>query len=371
MTADVQMLDTDVEASLRATVRDFLRSQCDPADVRLAYDGDRSLTAKLWKVLASDLGLAGLLVPEERGGAGATAREAAVVMEELGRFAAPVPFLESGVIATTVLLAGNSDLVTDLAVGRRTAALLVPFTTTSATALSPIRQDSSRLSGRVVAVVGALDADIFLAPVAASGGLEIYAVGSDGVQIDPVSSLDMTRPIADVTLDDAESQLVVTASAGREALDKALLLGAAMLASDSAGICAWSLETTVKYLKERRQFGRIVGGFQAVRHRLADLYVDVESSGAAAKYAAGVWAINDADIPVATAVAASFCSDAAVHAAEEAVQLHGGIGMTWEHAVHLYLKRAKSNQIGLGPPDHHRDVLSRAIDLTIEGELSS
>lgn len=282
-----------------------------------------------------------------------------------------MPFLESSVIATTVLLAGNSDLVTDLAVGRRTAALLVPFTATSATALPSIRRGGGRLSGRVVAVVGALDADIFLAPVAAPGGLEIYAVGPDGVQIEPVSSLDMTRPIADVTLADAESQLVVTAAAGRAALDKALLLGAAMLAADSAGICAWSLEATVGYLKERRQFGRIVGGFQAVKHRLADLYVDVESAGAAARYAAGIWAANDAGIPIATAVAASFCSDVAVHAAEEAVQLHGGIGMTWEHAAHLYLKRAKSNQIGLGRPDHHRDVISRAIDLTIKGELSS
>ena len=122
----------------------------------------------------------------------------------------------------------------------------------------------------------------------------------------------------------------------------------------------WCLETTIAYLKERRQFGRVVGGFQALKHRLADLYTGVESAAAAARYAAATLAEGDPDASLAASVAQSYCSDLAVHAAEEAVQLHGGIGMTWEHPAHLYLKRAKSDQIALGTPGRHRARLATA-----------
>ncbi|MEW1734542.1 acyl-CoA dehydrogenase family protein [Nocardia beijingensis] len=365
--SDILLLDTEVESSLRSVVRDLLSTRCDASTVARAYEGDRTLTRTLWTSIVDDLGLAGLLIPEDRGGAGGTARDAAVVLEELGRFVAPVPFLTSSVIATTVLLAGDSALVGQLGDGSRSAALLTPFSTALATRVPALTADADgRVSGRVTSVAGALDADVLLAAVETADGTEVHAVTAAAAAIEPVVSLDMTRPLADVVVDSVPSRVVVAAEFGSGAIQSGLTIGAALLASEQAGVAAWCLETTVEYLKLRRQFGRVVGGFQALKHRLADLYVEVESASAAARYAAGTFAADDPDSVIATAVAASYCSDVAVRAAEEAVQLHGGIGMTWEHPAHLYLKRAKADQIGLGSPGHHRRLLADLVGLPSE-----
>jgi alkylation response protein AidB-like acyl-CoA dehydrogenase len=138
-----------------------------------------------------------------------------------------------------------------------------------------------------------------------------------------------------------------------------------MLASEQVGVASWCLAGTVDYLRERRQFGRQVGSFQALKHRLADLYVGVESGTAVARYAAAALAADDGDSDVATAIAASYCGNLAVTAAEEALQLHGGIGMTWEHPVHLYLKRAKTDQLAFGHPGEHRLRLADLVDLPL------
>jgi alkylation response protein AidB-like acyl-CoA dehydrogenase len=366
---DLLLLDTDTEAALRRAVRDLLEAGCDPGVVARAYEGDRALTAGLWKSLAQDLGLAGLLVPEDRGGVGGSARDAAVVLEELGRFVAPVPFLTSSVIAATVLLAGDSDLVGRLARGEATVALLAPFTAASATGVPTFRKEpDGRLSGRATSVAGVLDAEVLLAAVETASGTEIHAIPAACASITPVTSLDMTRPLADIEVESAQGRVVVPADAGVAALHSGLEVGAALLASEQAGIAAWCLETTVDYLKIRRQFGRVVAGFQALKHRLADLFVEVDTAAATARYAAGVIAAEDPDIAVGAAVAAAYCSDVAVRAAEEAVQLHGGIGMTWEYPVHLYLKRAKADQIGLGSPGYHRSALARLVDIRLGGE---
>jgi len=359
---DFDLLLTEVEEDLRTTVRDLLADQCDPTVVTGVYDGDRVIVADLWKALSVDLGLAGLLVPEERGGHGATAREAAVVLRELGRTTAPVPFLTSAVIATTVLLGSDGQLLTDLAEGRRTAALVVPWSTGPDGPIRPVVGDGGRVSGSVTSVAGALEADVLLVPVASEAGFDIHAVAASDAVVTPVVSLDMTRQLADIAFESAAATLVLADA--EEAVRTALRTGAGLLASEQAGLAEWCLQETVAYLKVRRQFGRIVGGFQALKHRLADLYTGVESAGAAAQYAAAALAENDADIPVAVAVAASYCGDLAVLAAEEAVQLHGGIGMTWEHPAHLYLKRAKSDQIALGTPGAHRATLGELADLT-------
>ena len=370
---DLNLLYTDVEEDLRASVRGLLADRCDPAAVLATYDGDRSLVAGLWKALAVELGLAGLLVPEDRGGAGASVREAAVVLEELGRSAAPVPFLTSAVVATTVLLGSDSDtdLLGGLAAGDHTAALVVPLSTAPHAPLPGVRRgEDGRLVGTVTSVAGALEADILLVPVAVADGVEVLAVPAIEVQVDPVVSLDMTRQLADVTLDGASGDLVVTAADGEDAVRRALGAGAALLASEQVGVAQWCLTTTVAYLKERRQFGRAVGGFQALKHRLADLFVEVESATAAARYAAATLAEEDPDREVATAVAQAYCGDVAVHAAEEAVQLHAGIGMTWEHPAHLYLKRAKADQIAFGTSGAHRTRLAGLVDLPAAGRLS-
>lgn len=355
---DLDLLHTEVEEDLRSTVRDLLVRRCDPTAVTAAYDGDHELGERLWPVLARDLGLAGLLVPEDRGGAGASAREAAVVLEELGRSVAPVPFLTSAVVATTALLGSEGDLLESLASGERTAAVVVPLSTAPDAALPDVSVDGGRLTGSVRSVAGALEADVLLVPAAG----RLYAVDAAAADLVPVVSLDMTRRLADVTLDGAAGSVV----ADEAALRRGLGAGAALLASEQVGVAQWCLTTTIAYLQERRQFGRVVGGFQALKHRLADLFTEVESAAAAARYAAATLATDDPDVPVATAVAQAFCSDAAVHAAQEALQLHGGIGMTWEHPVHLYLKRAKADQIALGTPGAHRARLADLIDLTLE-----
>jgi alkylation response protein AidB-like acyl-CoA dehydrogenase len=321
-----------------------------------------------------DLGLAGLLVPESLGGAGASAREAAVVLEELGRSVAPVPFLTSAVVATAVLGATGADedggyssaaadLLADLASGERTAALVVPFSASAATVQPSATSDGGGVSGRIASVAGALEADLLLVPVKVPGGVEVHVVEAAEAAVTPVTSLDMSRQVADVTLVAVSSLVVVPVEDGAEAVRSALRVGAALMASEQLGVAQWCLETTVAYLGERRQFGRVVGGFQALKHRLADLYVLVEQAGAAARYAAVTTAEGDPDAEVATSVAQAYCSDVAVRAAEECVQLHGGLGMTWEHPAHLYLKRAKADQIGLGTASAHRARLAELVDL--------
>ena len=386
MTSDPNLLYTDVEDSLRSTVRDLLAARC-PADaVTAMYDGDRSVVAPLWRAVAADLGLAGLLVPESAGGAGASAREAAVVLEELGRAAAPVPFLTSSVVATAVLSAvsvqvdgngsesagsaavpvhveGNDTLLAALASGEHAAALAVPLSATWWELHPSVTASGDALTGTVTSVAGALEADVLLVPVAAERGVEVRAVDTASVTVTPVLSLDMGRQVADVSFEGAESRLVVPADEGGAAVYQALLTGAGLLASEQLGVAQWCLETTVAYLKERRQFGRVVGGFQALKHRLADMYVQVEQARAAARYAAATLADGDPDAEVAAAVAQAYCSDVAVKVAEECVQLHGGIGMTWEHPAHLYLKRAKADQVAFGTASEHRAHLATLVDV--------
>ena len=366
---ELNLLYTDVEDSLRRSIHDLLTAQCTPRRVVATYDGDRDLALGLWRSMSLDLGLAGLLVPEDRGGAGATAREAAVVLEELGLFVAPVPFLTSAVVATTALLHGDDDETLDqLAAGERTAALVVPFSASAASFRPAVRaDDDGKLQGRVTSVVGALDADVLLVPVLTGAGVELHqvAVSGAGVGVEPVVSLDMTRQLADVVFTGANSRHVAGAESADTAVRDALELGSALLASEQLGVAQWCLDHTVSYLLDRRQFGRPVGGFQAIKHRLADLYVMVESARAAARYAAVTAAENDPDRRVAASVAQAYCSEVAVKAAEECVQLHGGIGMTWEHPAHLYLKRAKADQIAFGTPGTHRARLGELVDLSV------
>ena len=366
--AELNLLYTDVEDSLRESVHDLLTARCTPERVVAAYDGDRDLQLGLWRSLSVDLGLAGLLVPEDRGGAGATAREAAVVLEELGRFVAPVPFLTSAVVATTALLQGDDDeTLGQLAAGGCTAALVVPFSA-SATSFRPtVRADNGKLQGRVTSVVGALDADVLLVPVSTDAGVELHRVEASGtgVGVEPVVSLDMTRQLADIDFTGARSTQVTVAESGDAAVRDALELGAALLASEQLGVAQWCLDHTVSYLLDRKQFGRPVGGFQAIKHRLADLYVMVESAHAAARYAAATAADDDPDRRLAASVAQAYCSEVAVKAAEECVQLHGGIGMTWEHPAHLYLKRAKADQIAFGTAGAHRLRLGELVGLPV------
>ncbi|MGW0805762.1 acyl-CoA dehydrogenase family protein [Nonomuraea sp. NPDC002799] len=347
------LLYSEVEEELRSAVRGLLADRCPPAAVlkriesephrRELLDSANSVyDLDLWKTLAGEIGVAGLLVPEEHGGAGASAREAAVVLEELGRAVAPVPFFTSSVMATLALLPTGDALLGELAEGRKAAALAVSF---AASAYQPsrgasVRVEGGRLSGSVTGVAGADVADVLLAPVDGT----LYAV--EGASVEVVPSLDLTRPVATITFSGAEARPV-----GACDVAEVLRSSAGLLASEQLGVAEWCLDTTLAYVRERHQFARPIGSFQAIKHRLADLWLDVVRARAAARGAA------DDPSPISVAVAQSWNAGVAVRVAEEALQLHGGIGMTWEHPIHLYLKRAKATEIALGTPGDHRAAL--------------
>ena len=369
------LLYGDTENELRAAVRALLADRAAPAAVIARTETPETYDTGLWQALAADLGCAGLLIAESRGGAGATYREAAVVAEEIGRCAGPVPYLGSSIVATAAAIsAGDDELLAGLAAGSTTAALTVPFPAAPG-ALPPVTvrvggprdgdaAGTNRLSGTVTAVIDAIPAGVLLVP--ADGvpyGLYVVSAADPGVTVTPVVSLDMTRQLSDLTLDGAVGRPIAAGQGAERAVLAALAAGAAMLASEQLGLAERCVEMTVAYLKERRQFGRPVGSFQALKHRLADLWVGVTQARAAARYAAACLATGDPDAPIAVALAKAACSDIAVRASQESVQLHGGIGFTWEHPAHLYLKRAKSASIGFGTPDAHRASLAWLADL--------
>jgi alkylation response protein AidB-like acyl-CoA dehydrogenase len=374
VTATPDLRYGQTEDDLRSAVRDLLDDRCPWPSVLARIETSEPNDPALWKSLATELGCGGLLIPEAHGGAGASYREAAVVAEETGRAVAPVPYLGSSVVATTALLGTGDELLAGLADGRVTAALAIEFarmppaSVPGAGLASGVRvgppqpgdaPGQARLTGTVAGVADALLADVLLVP--ADGvpfGLYAVDAGAAGVTRATVVSLDATRPLCDLTFDGAAARPVTTGETAAHAVSAALAAGAAILASEQLGVAERCLDMTVAYVKERQQFARPVGSFQALKHRLADVWVAVTQARAAARYAAACLAGGDPDMPVAIALAKAACGDAAVLAAQECVQLHGGIGFTWEHPAHLLLKRAKSGSMAFGTPDRHRAVLA-------------
>ncbi len=372
----LDLLYGETETELRAAVRDLLADKAAWRDVLARTETAETYDAALWRTLAAEVGLAGLLIPESLGGAGASYREVAVVAEELGRSIAPVPFLGCAVVATTALLsAGDTELLTELASGTVTAALAIPFAAGPGKPPVPtVRLEGPqpgdgaglyRLSGQVLGVADALPADVLLVP--ADGvpyGLYAVRVRDAGVGLAPVVSLDQTRQLCDITFAGAPASRVASGPAAGAAVAAALLAGAGVLASEQFGLAERALEITVAYVKERHQFARPVGGFQAIKHRLADLWVAVTQARAAARSAAnGLVNSTGTESELAVALAKAACSDTALKAAQEMMQLHGGIGFTWEHPAHLFLKRAKADSIGFGTADAHRASLARLANL--------
>jgi len=374
---------TEEETELRSAVLSVLDDRAGFTAVLARTETPQTYDTALWRTLAAEVGCAGLLIPESLGGAGASFREAAVVAEEVGRSVAPVPFLGSVVLATVALLSAAADdaggdrvnqLLTELAAGTTTAALAVPFAAMPGASLSPTVRiglaaggDADgvyRLSGTVAGVADALPADVLI--VAADGvPLGLHAVPADdpGLTRTPVVSLDMTRQLCDLSLDNVRGTRIAAGPRAEQAVADALQAGAAMLAAEQLGLADRALEITLAYVRQRYQFARPVGSFQALKHRFADWWVAVTQARAASRYAAACLADHDPDTPVAVALAKAACSDTAVLASQEMIQLHGGIGFTWEHPAHLFLKRAKSTSIALGSADRHRGTLARLADL--------
>jgi alkylation response protein AidB-like acyl-CoA dehydrogenase len=360
------LLYSEVEEELRGSVRRVLADRAPWTEVLRRTESDEPYDGTLWRTLTAGIGVAALPVPEKFDGAGASWREAAVVAEELGRAVAPVPHLGAAMATAALLGLGErdslaeGDLLRQVAAGERTVVLAVPLSSgPAATPPVSVHAAADALTGTVTSVADALAADVLL--VFADDAL--YAVEAADVTRTPVLSLDLTRRLADVSFEAAAGRRLAVGEPARKAWESAWRAGAALLASEQLGVAEWCLATTVEYVKARHQFGRPVGSFQALKHRLAELWVAITQARAVARYAAGCLADDDPDTAVAVSLAQAHCGSVAVRAAEECVQLHGGIAMTWEHPAHLYLKRAKSASIALGTPERHRAALAKLVDL--------
>jgi alkylation response protein AidB-like acyl-CoA dehydrogenase len=389
-TPAADLLYSDTEQALGAALDDLLSQRSTAAAVLARIEQPETYDVALWKALATEIGLAGLLIPEALGGAGASYRELAAAAERLGAHVAPVPYLGSAAVATAVALsaakstakpgAGQqgagiaADLLRRLADGTVTAAVAVtasampgdPFPVTARLS-GPQPGDAAgiiRLRGRIESVPDALPADVLLVPAeGVPNGLYLIEATAPGVHRVPVTSLDMTRQLCDVSLDGAPARQVAVGADAATAIEAGLAAGAVVLAAEQLGLAQRCLDMTVAYGKERRQFARQVGSFQAVKHRLADLWATITQARAASRYAAACLASGDPDTPIAVALAKSACCEAAVAAAQDCVQLHGGIGFTWEHPAHLYLKRAKASAVAFGTPGAHRAALAGLANL--------
>ncbi|BBZ05631.1 acyl-CoA dehydrogenase [Mycolicibacterium chitae] len=355
------LLYSDTEDELRASVRALLTKSA-PWDAVLARtESPETTDSALWRALVHEVGCTALSVSEQFDGGGASWREVAVVAEELGRAVAPVPFLGHSLAIALLQELQQTELLGRLARGELTATVAIPFGAPAAVPGAEIEVTDGRLSGTIRTVADALVADVLLVPVA--DAVYVVAAHADGLSRNAIVSLDMTRPLADLVLDGVAATPATTNRDVAAALTRTRQIGSALLASEQLGAAEKCLEMTVEYLLVRRQFARTIGSYQALKHRAADVWVAITQAKAVARYAAECAATDSADLPVAAALAKAHCSEVVQQAAEECLQLHGGIGFTWEHPTHLYLKRAKSSALALGGPAYHRGVLSTLIDL--------
>ncbi|ETK36997.1 acyl-CoA dehydrogenase family protein [Microbispora sp. ATCC PTA-5024] len=330
---------TEEREELRRTVRAVLGRAPAP---RPAPDAPAPYDEAARRLLAGQVGAFGLAVPEEHGGAGATLAEALVVCEELGRALTPLPYLGSAVLATQSLLAcGVTEWLPALADGALVGALAWAEGGSWDPAAVRCRAEGGRLTGVKEHVLDGEAAGLLVVPARADGGdLGVYAVdpAAPGVRVEPLATLDRTRPQARVRLAGAPARLL--SADGERVLGRLLAVAAAALAAEQVGGARRCLEMTLTHVTTRRQFGRPIGSFQAVKHRLADLYVLVESAASLGDDAARALAEEAPGLEVRAAAAQAYCSEAYRAAAAETLQLHGGIGFTWEHEAHLHLKRA-------------------------------
>lgn len=354
------LLYTDIEQDLRSSVRSLLDQFASWQAVLARTESGDTTDSALWAALTRDLGCAGLSVPEQHGGAGASWREVAVVAEELGRSVAPVPFLGHTIAVALLMEIRHSDLLGKLTSGELTAAVALPFGSASIEVHEVVAHNRA-LHGKVRTVADSALADVLLVPI--GDVLYLVQATADGLSSIPIVSLDMTRPLADWKFDGVTATEVATGDAVRTAVTHALRLGLVVLAAEQLGVAEKCLDMTVEYLKIRRQFGRTLGSYQALKHRLADLWVLISQARAVARYAAECAATGSPDLPVAASLAKAHCSHVVQQAADECLQMHGGIGFTWEHPAHLYLKRAKSSALALGGPTHHRALLATFLDI--------
>jgi len=366
---------TEEHRALRASVREFLEARSPEAEVRRVADTPDGFDPEVWKQLAEMLGLPGLVVPEELGGSGAGFVELGIVLEEMGRALLPAPFFSTVVLGAGALLlsgdvAAQQAYLPALCEGRLRATLAVAEDA-GPWSLDRV-QTTARPSGEGWVIDGVKDhvldgATAHLVLVLARVGEEpaLFAVdgSADGLVRTRLDTLDLTRRQARIELAGTPAALVGGLGEGWRVVEQVLDRALASLAAEQAGGARRVLEMAAAYARERVQFGRPIGSFQAIKHRCADMLIDVERADVAA--ARALWSVDFApeELPVAARVAKAFCSDAYFDAAAANIAVHGGIGFTWEHPAHLYFRRAKSAQLQFGSPAHHREAMLQHLSL--------
>ncbi|MGH3202886.1 MAG: acyl-CoA dehydrogenase family protein [Streptosporangiaceae bacterium] len=363
------------QRELRESVRRFLTERAPLSRVRELMEAADGTDPDVWRQAGAQLGLPGIAVPEEYGGAGFSFAEQAIVLEELGAALFTGPYLASAVLAATALLASDDteakkDLLPGIAAGQTVATLAFTedggsWDPASIELAANQENDGWRLDGHKSFVLDGHAADLILTVAATEGGLGVFAVTSTatGLTRRALPTLDQTRKLARLVFDHTPARLVGEPGAARAGLDHTLDVAAIALAAEQLGGAQRALDMAVAYAKVRHQFGRPIGSFQAIKHRCADLLLEVESLRSAVGYAAAAVAAGSTEVPVLAPLLKAYASEVYSHVAGENIQIHGGIGFTWEHDAHLYLKRAKASELFLGDASYHRERLATRIGL--------
>ena len=370
---EVDIVFSSEQDELRAVVRRFLAKHATEAAVRRCMATDDGYDTAVWGQLSGEMGLAGLAIPEAYGGAGYGFVELAIVLEEMGRALLCAPFFSTAVLAANVLLLGDDaaareNLLPGIAAGTTIATVAIAEDTgrwdeAGVAATAKLTADGWELSGHKAFVTDGALADVVLVAARSAAGVGIFAVdkGSRGFLAVPVTGIDETRKLARLEFDATPARLLGKDGEGWPVLSGMLDRAAIALAAEQAGGAQMVLDMAVEYAKIRIQFGRPIGSFQAIKHKAADMLLDVESAKSAAYYGAWTVAEGGDDVATVASLAKAYCSEAYSRCAAENIQIHGGIGFTWEHPAHLYFRRAHSTQALLGGPDYHRELLAQRV----------
>jgi alkylation response protein AidB-like acyl-CoA dehydrogenase len=371
---------SEEQEMLRASARGLLERECPPAAVRRLMEDERGYDPALWKKMA-ELGWAGLTIPEEFGGAGLTYVDLALVMEEMGRALLPAPFIWTTMAAEAIRRAGSDAqkraILPKIAAGETiaTIAWMEPpggWDAAGIKATARKSADGFTLDGVKLFVNDAHLADLLIVAARTGGagedGVTLFALDARraGIEIAPLKTMDQTRKLSEVRLNGVRAgadEAIGTMGGGWKTLAETIDRGKVMIAAEMMGGAQKALEMSVEYAKVRVQFGRPIGSFQAVQHKCANMMVDVESAKSAVYYAA--WAVSNevAEAPLAAALAKAAASDAYRKVTADAIQVHGGIGFTWDHDLHLYFKRAKSSEFTFGDATWNRELVAQGINL--------
>jgi alkylation response protein AidB-like acyl-CoA dehydrogenase len=366
---------TEEQNDLRAAVRKFCADNFDEATVRRLMEAEVPFDTKVWNRLGAELGVLGLSVPEADGGVGGSLVDQAVAVEQFGATLACGPLFGTVYLAVPALVASpagsaRDELLAQLVEGTHTAAFAVDD---KAGAFDPaavtVTAGGDTVTGTVARVVDGAAADEILVAATSSDGLGLYAVDAKNTERTTLMTLDLTRPQATITFTDSPARLLAGPGEAERVITHALQVGSALLAVEQVGAAQHLLDLAVEYAKSRLQFGRQIGSFQAIKHKLADMLVDLEHARSTAYHA--VWALSDGsdDPALAVSIAQATASAALSHIAADTIQVHGGIGFTWEHQAHLYFKRAATDAALLGTAEQHRFRVADLVldDASIEG----